>query len=111
MIYSHTLPGSAVWGFLPQRGWDGAGRGGAWGYSPAGDARGGGRPGRRWAGPPPQAGRSRRSPSAACPPARQYRLQGWMTPQGGSHPHLRGDTGLSGEAAGPGAGHGGGEAG
>lgn len=53
--------------------------------------------------------------AAVCslPTAHQYRLQGWMTSQGSSHPLLRGDTELS-EAKllrGRGAGHGGGEAG
>lgn len=43
--------------------------------------------------------------SSHCPRAGMvwYRLQGWMTPQGRSHPHLLGDArALRGEAAGPG---------
>lgn len=51
--------------------------------------------------------------AARLPTAHQYRLQGWMTSQGSSHPLLQGDTELS-EAKllrGWGAGHGGGEAG
>ena len=33
--------------------------------------------------------------AAGLPTACRYHLQGWMTPQGGRHPRLRGDTGLS----------------